>query len=162
MSRIVNLVEGTLAFFADLWKSTSVPGPDDDPTHWRRAIRASMILIGLVAIGLALWSAGALQYVGISPPILADEVDRKITKRLEPLEEKINETAGKVDRTNHIAVAILRGLYDERVRQKVRQRCETEDAEKREDLNQQLERIKREFERLSGQAYGAEPRCDQV
>lgn len=142
-------------WIGDVTKSLSVPSHSEDPTTWRRAVRAFIILL---TVGLSLhvlWSAGLLrvgEYGFIGP---ARAAEKAIEAKLKPLQES-------VDSTQQGMRAILRALYNERIREKVRHRCDTDDPERRADINRQLDSLKREFKTLSGEDYGDEPTCEQV
>lgn len=131
------------------------PKPSDDPTPWRQSVFTALSLLLLYSACHALWSLGLMASYGYAGPVTETQVDSKIAAAIKPLQDKVNST----DQTSK---AILRALYLPQVRAKVRERCDTTDAQKRANINRELDRIREEYKNLSGHEFGPDPRCDEV
>jgi len=122
-----------------------------------------MIIFLTIIIGLHLaWSWGHLAAMGFVGPAYADEqqkilaeVDRKIDEKIKPLQDKM-------DSTERTSKAILRAIYLPQVRAKVAERCASDSTAEKQAINTELDRIKAEYESLSGEEFGREPTCEQV
>lgn len=131
------------------------PKPSEDPTPWRQSVFTTLSLLLVYSACHALWSFGLMTSYGYAGPITEEQVDDKIAAAVKPLQDKVNST----DQTSK---AILKALYLPQVRAKVRERCDTTDAQKRANINRELDRIREEYKNLAGHEFGPNPRCDEV
>lgn len=146
----------------DLFRSINVPAPDVDPTSWRKAVRAMIILLAAV-VGMHLaWSWGHLAALGFVGPAYADEQERILKQVDTKIDEKIKPLQDKIDSTERTSKAILLAIYLPQVRSKVAERCASDDTQEKQEINRELDRIKAEYESLSGEPFGREPSCEQV
>lgn len=107
---------------------------------WRWSVVVSILLI-IVIGSLHLGSvSGAFESVGIHG--LANTAEVKQNKE--------------------IGLAILRRLFSEDVRRKVRERCRADNDEDREKANIDLQNLLRQFELEAGEEYGDLPGCEDV
>ena len=144
----------------DIVSSLRPPKPGDDVEAWRRSVFGALVLILVYSAFHAIWALGWMATIGYAGPYadieqIRKDVDRKIETAIKPLQEKI-------DSTYTTSNAILRALYLPQIRAKVRERCDTAEADKRAAINQELDRIKEEYKHFAGAEFGPDPRCDQV
>lgn len=116
------------------------PTKDEDPTVWRRGV--FLMLSGTILIlALHLMAAkGILEPLGVSAIATKAEVVQVV--------EKQN--------------AILYAIYAPQVRAKIRERCEADTAQEREKVNQELDRLLRDYKEAAGEKFTPIPSCDEV
>lgn len=116
------------------------PKADADPTTWRFAMFfAHLGVLAVLTFHIAA-SAGILSRFGISGYATDKEVEQ-------------------LDRKQD---AILFALYAPQVRTLIRDRCETSDRYEREEINQRLVIILREYYELTGTNFSPIPTCNEV
>ena len=147
-----------MIFFINFFKAIGVWPPDDSesPKAWRRSTFGVLwITSAFLFAHIALEKGFGFGLLEITPVARAGEVDQKIAKAVNPINDKL------VDVDNR-TIAILRLQYAPIIRERVRDRCNTTNSQEKEKINQSIERIERQFKLDSGQDYGPRPTCDDV
>ena len=126
--------------FLEIVRSLLPPDKDEDPRPWRRSVFWALLLIIAVLTFHLASVKGYLSSIGISPVASAAEVH-------------IIDQRSK---------AILYAIYSPQVRAKIRQRCDTNDREEREQINTELDRLLKEYRDAAGERFDPMPTCGQV
>ena len=121
-------------------RSLVPPANGEDPRPWRINVFVTLlVLIAVLAFHLASVN-GYLSGLGIPAVAKADELE-------------------KVTEGNH---AILKAIYSPQIRAKIRARCDTSDADTRERINKELDRLLNEYKLGAGKDFTPMPTCTEV
>lgn len=126
--------------FAKWFMPPTLEGEDEGLRNWRwKVFILHIVLFALISVHLSA-AKGFLAPVGIHGVASTQDVEDL---------KKSNES-------------ILYGIYAPQIRAKIRERCSTNSAAEREEINKELDRILRDYREATGKSFSPMPSCDEV